>query len=108
MRRRSVPRHDDTLPFGCMPGGELREEGLHASGVEPRQDEPEDSTRARVRRRVEPEPFVAHVDFGDRALALRRPDAAQDGLEAKAGLVLAPDLHLVFRMFDSQGLRRLR
>jgi hypothetical protein len=79
---------------------------LHAIGVEPRQDEPEDPTRARMRRRIEPEPFVAQVNFGDGALTLRRPDAAQDGLEAEAGFILASDLDLVLRMFDFQGLRR--
>ena len=57
-----------------------------------------------VRRRVEPEPFVALIDFAQRALALGCPHATQHRLEAEAGLVLAPDLDGLRGVRLSQGL----
>src|ERR1700755_1473943 len=104
MRWRTVPDQKDALAFAGIPFGERREESLHALCIQSWQDEPEDSRRLRVRRRIEPEPFVAFIDFPDRTLSHGCPDAAQDGLETEAGFVLAPDFYLLRRMRLSQGL----
>jgi hypothetical protein len=79
--------------------GELREESLHTLGIQSWQNEPEDAPRLRMCRRIEPEPFVALINFTDWTLSNGCPDAAQDGLETKASFVLTPD-------FD--GLRGVR
>lgn len=99
MRGRTVPDQQDALTCSGVFCGERVEESLHTLCIQSRQDEPEDAPRLWVCRRIEPEPFVALIDFSQRALALWCPDAAQDGLETEAGFVLAPD-------FD--GLRRVR
>ena len=57
--------------------------------------------------RVEPEPFVAVLDFCNGSLTLWRPDAPQDRLETEASFIFAPRLYLLRRMlflesFDSQ------
>jgi hypothetical protein len=104
MRRRTVPDQKDALALSGMLFGEGREESLHARGIKPWQDEPEDSPRLRVRRRIEPEPFVALIDFTDRTLSRGCPDAAQDRLETEARLVLAPDFDLIGGVRLSQSL----
>jgi hypothetical protein len=58
--------------------------------------------------RIEPEPFVARINFRQGALALWRPDAPQDRLETEAGFVFAPRLDLFLRVlfvesFDGQS-----
>jgi len=93
MRVRALPDQKNALAFACMLFGERREESLHALCIQSWQDEPEDSPRLRVRRRIEPEPFVALINFTNRTLSEGCPDAAQDRLEAEASFVLAPDFN---------------
>ncbi len=42
---------------------------------------------------IDPGPCVAGIAPGHRSLSARRPDAAQDRLQAQARLVLRPRLH---------------
>ena len=57
--------------------------------------------------RIQPEPFVAGINFRNGSLTLWRPDAPQDRLETEASFIFAPRLYLLRRMlffesFDSQ------
>ena len=63
MRWRTVPDQEDALAFSGVLFGELREESSDALGIQSRQDEPEDAPRLRVCRRIEPEPFIALINF---------------------------------------------
>jgi hypothetical protein len=56
-------------------------------------------------RRIEPEPFVALINFRKGTLSLGCPDAAQDGLETEARFVFAPDFYFVRRISLLKGLR---
>jgi hypothetical protein len=107
MRGRTVPDQKDALAFFGMLFGERREESLHALGIRSWQDEPEDSPRLRTCRRIEPEPFVALINFTDRTLSERCPDAAQDRLEAEASFIPAPDFNGLrgVRLLQSSGLK---
>jgi len=99
MRGRTVPDQKNALADARMLFGERGQKSSHALCIQPWQDEPEDSPRPRMCRRVEPEPFVALINLTDRTPPCGCPDAAQDGLETEARFVLAPD-------FD--GLRGVR
>ena len=101
---RTVPDQKNALAFACMLFGERREESLHTRGIKSWQDEPKDAPRLRVRRRVEPEPFVALINFTDRTLSDGCPDAAQHRLETEASFVLAPDFNGLRGMRLLQGL----
>ncbi len=61
-------------------------------GADGRQEEPIRVARRRPDEGVDVGPVVARLDGGDRALAERCPDAAQDRLEADAVLVHRPRL----------------
>ena len=82
----------------------FNQESLHTSSVESQQDEPEGAPRSGVCRCIELEPFVALINFCQRALSNGRPHAAQDGLKAEAGFVCAPDFYLVRRVRLSKSL----
>jgi hypothetical protein len=98
VRRGPVHDQHDTLARRGVLARELVEEELHHLGREVRQYEPEDAPRPRVHRRIDPQPLVARVVERAWALTLRRPDAAQYGLEAEAGFVFGPDLDRLFRV----------
>jgi hypothetical protein len=71
--------------------GERVKKELHTRGVESRQHEPEDAPRAGMHSRIEPEPLIALINYGQRPLSNWRPDTPHNGLEAEARFVFAPD-----------------
>lgn len=105
MRGRAIPDQQDALTFSGVCCGELVEKELHTRGVESRQHEPEDAPRAGMSRCIEPEPFVALINDGLGALSNGCPDTAEDGLEAEASLVFAPDFDFLRRVCFLKGLR---
>ncbi len=105
MRGCAVPHQHYALTFRCVLCGELIEKELHTVGVQSRQHQPEDAPRAGMSRRIEPEPFVALINFRKGTLSLGCPDAAQDGLETEARFVFAPDFYFVRRISLLKGLR---
>ena len=63
MRGRTVPDEQQPLAFRRVGRGELVEKSLHPCSIKPGQDQPEDTPRLRMCRRIEPEPFVALIDL---------------------------------------------
>ena len=106
MRGCPVPHQHQALTFGRMLFGERVEEELHTRGVESRQHEPERASRSRMGRGIEPEPFVALINYRQWSLSNGCPDAAKYWLESEASFVLAPDFYGVCRIRLLQSLRR--
>ncbi len=105
MRGCAIPDQQEALTCAGVLFGELREKQLHAPGVESRQHEPERAPCGWMSRRIEPEPFVARINFGQWSLSNWCPDATKYRLESKARFVLAPDFHFVRRRRLVQSLR---
>jgi len=57
-------------------------------------------------RGIEPEPFVALINYRQWSLSNGCPDAAKYWLESEASFVLAPDFYGVRRIRLLQGLGR--
>jgi len=95
----------DALTFSGVLFGELSEKQLDTRGVESRQHEPERAPRSWMSRGIQPEPFVALINYRQWSLANGRPDAAKDWLESEARFILAPDFHFVRRIRLLQSLR---
>src|ERR1051326_8555311 len=55
-------------------------------------------------RRIEPEPFVARINYGLWPLSLRRPHAPKDRLETEASFVFAPRLDLLIGVLFFESL----
>ncbi len=104
MRGRAVPDQHKALTFSGVRFGELVEKSLHTRGVESRQHEPENAPRSWMSRSKEPQPFVTLINDGKWPLSLGCPDAAQDGLEAEARFIFAPDFYFVRRIRLLKGL----
>jgi len=104
MRWRAVPDQKDALTFSGVPARKLIEKSLHTISIQSRQDEPEDAPRLWMCRCIEPEPFIALINFTERALSLWRPDAALHRLETKPSFVLAPDFHFLVWICCLKGL----
>ena len=104
MRGRAIPDQQQALANAGVLSCQRIEKELHTRGIKSWQDEPEDSPRLRVCRRIEPEPFVALIDFTQWTLSLGCPHAAQDRLETKARFILAPDFDRLRRVRLLQGL----
>lgn len=107
MRGCPIPHQHNALPFRGVLFGERVEKELRTTGVESRQHQPEDAPRSRMSRGIEPEPFVALINDGQRSLSDRCPDPPQNGLEAEARFVFAPDLYGVrgIRLLQGLGLK---
>lgn len=105
MRGRSIPHQKDARTFSGVLFGELIEKELHTVGVQSRQHQPEDASRSRMSRGIEPEPFVALVNDGKRTLSSGCPDTPQNRLETEASFVLTPDFYLVRRRRLLESLR---
>ena len=105
MRWRAVPHQHKALIFWGVLFGELIEKQLHTVGVQSRQDEPEDAPRSWMSCRIQPEPFVALINFSDGSLSNGRPHPAKYRLETEASFVLAPDFYFVRRVCLLKSLR---
>jgi hypothetical protein len=97
-----VEHEDDAAVAACASlageGGEqFGKEGLGEAGAEI----PERLAAGRLHEGSDVQPLVAVMPEGDRSLTDRRPDPAADRLQAKAVLVLCPDLD------RPVGMRRL-
>ena len=83
---------DDAVAAGAGLAGEEREGVGEELRVDAGPDVPEALAGGRRDEGGDVEPFEAVVAAGDRALALRRPDPAEDGLQPEAVLVGGEDL----------------
>ncbi len=96
--RRSMPagavedEDDDPVASGTGLAGEERERGLEQFLVDAGREVPEALAGGRRDEGGDVEPLVAVVTAGDRALASRRPDPAQDRLQSDPVLVGGEDL----------------
>lgn len=104
MRGRTVPDQKNALANAGVLFGERVEESLHTFCIQSWQHQPEHSPRLRMCRRIEPEPFVALINFTDWTLSDGCPDATQDGLETEASFILAPDFDYLRRVSLLQSL----
>jgi len=104
MRGCSIPHQHNALTFSRVLFGECVEKELHTRGVESRQHEPADAPHSGMHSRIEPEPLIALINYGQRSLSNWCPDTPQNGLEAEARFVFAPDLYGVRRVRLVQGL----
>jgi hypothetical protein len=93
MPARAVEHQDDVLVgTGADLGGERRQERAEQGGVDAVGDEPHDLARGGPDEAVQIKPLVAVMATGDGAAATRRPDLAQDRLQAEAVFIERPDL----------------
>ena len=93
MPARTVEHQDDVLVgAGAHLGGERRQERAEQGGVDAVGDEPHDLARGWSDEAVQIKPLVAVMATGDGAAATRRPDLAQDRLQAEAVFIERPDL----------------
>src|SRR5690242_205153 len=92
MPARAVEHEDDGLVgTGADLGGERRQERAEQRGVDAVGDEPHDLARGGSDEAVQIKPLVAVMAPGDGAAATRRPDLAQDRLQAEAVFIERPD-----------------
>ena len=90
----SAVEHEDDVFVGAGAdlGGERRQQRAEQRGVDAIGDEPHNLAGGWPDEAIEIEPLVAVVATGDGTAAARRPDLAQDRLQAEAVLVERPDL----------------
>src|SRR3954462_5593773 len=89
----SAVEHEDDVFVGAGAdlGGERRQQRAEQRGVDAIGDEPHNLAGGWPDEAIEIEPLVAVVATGDGAAAARRPDLAQDRLQAEAVFVERPN-----------------
>src|SRR3954453_7302248 len=92
MPARAVEHEDDVcVGAGADLGGERRQQRAEQRGVDAIGDEPHNLAGGWPDEAIEIEPLVAVVATGDGTAAARRPDLAQDRLQAEAVFVERPN-----------------
>jgi len=90
---RAVEHQDDVLVgTGADLGGERRQQRAEQRGIDAVSDEPHDLARGGPDEAVQIEPLIAVMAAGGRTAAARRPDLAQDRLQAEAMFIERPNL----------------
>src|SRR3954470_22124059 len=89
----SAVEHEDDVFVGAGAdlGGERRQQRAEQRGVDAIGDEPHNLAGGGPDEAIEIEPLVAVVATGDGTAAARRPDLAQDRLQAEAVFVERPN-----------------